>query len=58
MNKFTLHSLETAPEAAKPMLESTRRAWGFLPTLHATQSFRSDPAFTWIAPRNTRRATE
>lgn len=36
MTKFTLHTIETAPEASRTLLESTRKAWGFLPTLQAT----------------------
>ncbi len=34
MSTFTVHSIETAPEASKPLLETTKAAWGFVPTLH------------------------
>jgi uncharacterized peroxidase-related enzyme len=33
---FTVHTIETAPAAAKPMLENSKKAWGFIPTLHGT----------------------
>lgn len=36
MIRFTLHSVETAPEASKAQLAATTKAWGFTPTLHAT----------------------
>lgn len=36
MRPFTLHTEETAPEASRPLLAATVRAWGFLPALHAT----------------------
>lgn len=36
MTLFTLHTLDTAPEAAKPTLQVVQKAWGFVPTLHAT----------------------
>lgn len=35
MNQFTVHSLDTAPAAARPLLEATQKEWGFIPTLHA-----------------------
>jgi alkylhydroperoxidase family enzyme len=34
MTNFTVHSIETAPEGSKARLESVKKAWGFLPTLH------------------------
>lgn len=33
---FTVHTLDTAPQAARATLEATRKAWGFVPTLHGT----------------------
>jgi uncharacterized peroxidase-related enzyme len=35
MTPFTVHSLQSAPSASRPLLEATRREWGFLPNLHA-----------------------
>ncbi len=35
MTKFTIHKLETAPEASRPILEGATKAFGFLPNLHA-----------------------
>jgi uncharacterized peroxidase-related enzyme len=34
MIDFTLHTSETAPEAARPILEATQQAWHFVPNLH------------------------
>ncbi len=31
---FQVHTLETAPDGARAVLEATRKAWGFVPTLH------------------------
>jgi AhpD family alkylhydroperoxidase len=36
MTKFTVHTLDTAPEASKAKLADVQKAWGFLPTLHGT----------------------
>jgi uncharacterized peroxidase-related enzyme len=36
MTTFQVHTIETAPEASRPLLEATRKAWGFVPTLHGT----------------------
>jgi uncharacterized peroxidase-related enzyme len=36
MTTFTLHTAETAPEGARARLAEVRKAWGFVPTLHAT----------------------
>jgi AhpD family alkylhydroperoxidase len=36
MTHFIVHSIETAPPASRPLLEATRKAWGFVPTLHGT----------------------
>jgi uncharacterized peroxidase-related enzyme len=33
-NGFSLHTAATAPAAAKPILEKTGAAWGFVPNLH------------------------
>jgi AhpD family alkylhydroperoxidase len=35
-NAFIVHTLDSAPAASKPHLEATAKAWGFVPTLHAT----------------------
>jgi AhpD family alkylhydroperoxidase len=34
MANFTVHTIETAPAAAKGTLEAVQKAWGFVPTLH------------------------
>lgn len=36
MTSFQVHTIETAPEASRPVLEATRKAWGFVPTLQGT----------------------
>lgn len=36
MASFTVHSMDTAPEASKSNLEEVKKAWGFVPTLHGT----------------------
>lgn len=36
MTPFTVHTLESAPAQAKPLLENSRKTWGFIPTLHGT----------------------
>lgn len=36
MTNFTVHTIETAPAASKPLLEGVKTAWGFVPTLHGT----------------------
>jgi AhpD family alkylhydroperoxidase len=36
MTKFTVHTLDTAPEASKSKLAEVQKAWGFVPTLHGT----------------------
>lgn len=38
MSTFTLHTLETAPEASKPLLEQSQKAFGMLPNLHAVMA--------------------
>lgn len=34
MTTFTVHTLDTAPEASKAKLAEVQKAWGFVPTLH------------------------
>jgi uncharacterized peroxidase-related enzyme len=36
MSRFTVHTIASAPAEAKPLLENSRKAWGFIPTLHGT----------------------
>ena len=36
MTSFVVHTIETAPDASKPLLDSVKKAWGFIPTLHGT----------------------
>ena len=36
MSNFVQHTPETAPESAKALLLEVKRAWGFIPTMHAT----------------------
>jgi uncharacterized peroxidase-related enzyme len=36
MTPFQVHTLQTAPVASQALLEATRKAWGFVPTLHGT----------------------
>jgi len=40
--KFTLHSVESAPEAVKPELESAQQAYGSIPNLY--RGFATNPA--------------
>lgn len=35
MPHFTLHNIDSAPPASKPLLEASNKQWGFVPTLHA-----------------------
>ena len=42
MTRFTVHSLETAPAASRPMLEGLKKAFGFVPNLYAV--FAESPA--------------
>ncbi|HSD95674.1 MAG TPA: carboxymuconolactone decarboxylase family protein [Sulfuricaulis sp.] len=42
MTNFTVHSLETAPAASRPMLEGLKKAFGFVPNLYAV--FAESPA--------------
>ncbi len=34
MVDFTIHTVETAPDAAKPLLEKSQKAYGMIPNLH------------------------
>jgi uncharacterized peroxidase-related enzyme len=36
MTRFTVHTIETAPAASQPLLQSSVKAWGFISTLHGT----------------------
>ena len=38
MTKFTTYSIETAPEAAKPILQNALKGYGFVPNLYATMA--------------------
>ncbi len=38
MTDFTLHTIESAPEAGKPLLEKSQAAFGMLPGLHAVMA--------------------
>lgn len=38
MSNFPLHTLDTAPAAAKPLLEGARKAYSFVPNLYATMA--------------------
>jgi AhpD family alkylhydroperoxidase len=33
---FTRHTIDTAPQGSQALLQDTKKAWGFLPQLHAT----------------------
>jgi uncharacterized peroxidase-related enzyme len=34
MHTFTVHDIQSAPTASKPLLERSQEEWGFVPTLH------------------------
>ena len=38
MSDFTLHTKESAPEAAKPLLDNSQVAFGMIPNLHAVMA--------------------
>ena len=38
MGEFTLHTIDTAPQAAKPLLEKSQQAFGMVPNLHAVMA--------------------
>lgn len=44
MKQFSLHTPESAPIAARPLLENTEKAFGFIPNLMAVMS--TSPALT------------
>lgn len=35
MSNFPVHTIDTAPEASKPILDSVAKAWNMVPNLHA-----------------------
>lgn len=35
MPNFALHTIHTAPEASRALLDASNKEWGFIPTLHA-----------------------
>ena len=42
MTKFTVHTIETAPDRSRPLLEGVKQAFGFVPNLYAV--FAESPA--------------
>jgi AhpD family alkylhydroperoxidase len=38
MTTYTVHTIETAPEASKPLLASVKQGWGFIPKLQGTMA--------------------
>lgn len=38
MNSFPCHTMETAPEAAKPLLEKSQRSFGLIPNMHGVMA--------------------
>ncbi|MDI9243688.1 carboxymuconolactone decarboxylase family protein [Marinobacter sp. CHS3-4] len=38
MAEFTLHTIDTAPEDSKPLLESSQQEFGMIPNLHAVMA--------------------
>ena len=36
MTDYSVHTIETAPEAAKPLLAAVKQGWGFIPKLQGT----------------------
>ncbi|MBY0612541.1 MAG: carboxymuconolactone decarboxylase family protein [Beijerinckiaceae bacterium] len=34
MTEFNVHTITTAPDASKPLLQATEKGWGFVPNLH------------------------
>ncbi|TCI91447.1 carboxymuconolactone decarboxylase family protein [Tenacibaculum sp. M341] len=38
MSNFKIHTIETAPEASKPLLENSVKAFGMVPNLHAVMA--------------------
>ena len=38
MTEFTRHTLDTAPEASKPLLEDAKKSMGFIPNLYTVMA--------------------
>jgi len=38
MTKFTIHTIDSAPEAAKPLLQDSQKSFGFTPNLHGVMA--------------------
>jgi AhpD family alkylhydroperoxidase len=38
MADFTIHTIETAPDAGKPLLETSKKSYGSIPALHGTMA--------------------
>ena len=38
MTDFNVHTIETASDASKPLLEDSKKAFGFVPNLHAVMA--------------------
>ncbi len=38
MTAFKIHSIDTAPEAAKPLLEKSQQSFGMIPSLHGVMA--------------------
>ena len=38
MSDFTIHTIETSPEQAKPALQASQKAYGSIPNLHAVMA--------------------
>ena len=38
MSSFTIHDIDSAPEASKPLLENSEKAFGRIPNLHAVMA--------------------
>jgi AhpD family alkylhydroperoxidase len=36
MTRYIVHTIDTAPDASKPLLDGVKAAWGFVPQLQAT----------------------
>lgn len=36
--EFTVHTVETAPEGSRPLLEKSLKAWRMIPNLHAVMA--------------------
>ena len=38
MTTYTLHTQDTAPDKAKPLLENSKKSFGMIPNLHAVMA--------------------